>query len=451
MDFSKPVVIIGGGLTGSLMATMLGAMGLNVDLYEKRNDLRNQSETAGRSINLALSPRGLKALDRVALVKEIKPLLIPLRGRLIHDVSGEIKLQPYGKDDSQVINSVSRLELNKILLNAADALDQVNLYFNHECRGYDNRTNTLYMEDDAGEEYTLSPAHIIAADGANSAIRTSMLKMGRFDYSQHYMTYGYKELMIPPDDSGEYQLGSHGLHIWPRDRIVMIALPNPDRSFTLTLFAPFEGENGFDELISDQQIISYFEKFFPDAVDKMPTLLDDVRQNPTGRLVTIKCEPWTKGNAVLIGDSAHAIIPFYGQGMNAGFEDCRVLIELIEQNKDSSWHDICQQFSEVRKPHADAIADLSYDNFIEMRDGVADPDFLVKKDIEIRLYDQFDDIISKYAMVTFSPDLGYAIAKKKGEILETTIREYYDQHGDPSEEELIELHDMIIQRYNQLT
>ncbi|MHA2503988.1 MAG: FAD-dependent oxidoreductase [Candidatus Kariarchaeaceae archaeon] len=444
------IVVVGGGLAGSLISIMLGRMGHSVTVYEKRPDMRVEEVDGGRSINLALSHRGLLALDRVGLRDQVNPLLIPMKGRQIHDREGNLSFQPYGKDNTEIINSVSRVALNTLLLDTADAMDNVTISFNITCKGFDNRNGELYLVNDRTQEkITRKNCVIIGADGANSAIRQSMMKMGRFNYSQEFLDYGYKELEIPPAEDGGFRIEPNALHIWPRGNFLSIALANPDASFTVTLFAPFEGEVGIDPLTTPEKITAYFEKHFSDLVPHLPTLVEDFENNPTGNLATIRCFPWTKGNAVLIGDAAHAIIPFYGQGMNAAFEDCRILAELIENREDRSWEELFDHFSTIRKINGDAIAQLSYDNFIEMRDKVADPDFLARKGMEVKMYNKFDDIISKYSMVAFHPELQYHEAKSKGEILETTIERYAQEHA-LDDEALDLIRDLVIEQYDKL-
>ncbi len=445
-------VIIGGGLAGSLMATMLGQRGYNVTLFERGKDIRDIKYEGGRSINLALSHRGLAALDKINARDKVQSMLIPMKGRMIHDADYEIKYQSYGKNDSEVINSVSRVDLNRFLLNEAEKLKTVSLIFEHKCLSFSDIDNSVTLENKNNEIIKIFPKAIIASDGAGSAIRQSMMRMDKFNYSQNFMNYGYKELEIPSGPNNTHLLDKNGLHIWPRTHegipFVMIALPNTDGSFTVTLFSPHEGNAGFSSLLEDDKINEFFDLHFKDIKDLMPNLVHDMKNNPTGNLGTIKCEPWNKGNAVLIGDAAHAIIPFYGQGMNAAFEDCKELLELVESGKD--WGDIINEFSIKRKPNGDAIAQLSFDNFLEMRDGVADGAFLERKNIELKLYDTYDDIISKYASVTFHPELEYHIAKRNGDIMEEIILEAQDEFKETLLEKLDLIRERILTKYDML-
>jgi len=444
------IAIVGGGLAGSLLAIMLGKLNYAVTVYEKRPDMRTANVDGGRSINLALSHRGLLALEKVGLTEEVRKLLIPMRGRQIHNSDGSLSFQPYGKDESEVINSVSRVLLNILLLSTADEMDNVQLIFQTACTGYDNRSNEVYLENlETGESLTLRNHVVIGADGANSAIRSSMMKMGRFDYSQEYLNYGYKELEIPPAEDGGFRIEPHALHIWPRGKFLTIALANPDASFTVTLFAPFDGSIGLSQLVDEASIRSYFETHFPDLTPHLPNLIEDFESNPTGNLVTIKCFPWNNGKAILVGDAAHAIIPFYGQGMNAAFEDCRILTELVESHAGETWEEIFDTFSRTRKVNADAIAALSYDNFIEMRDKVGDKEFLNRKAVEVKMYNKYDDVISKYSMVAFHPELDYQVAKQKGDILEATIENYAKERGTINDESLDELRALVMKEYDK--
>ncbi len=408
------IAIVGAGLVGSLEALFLAKRGYKVTVYEGRNDLRGTEAEGGRSINLALSDRGRKALRSVDLEERIMEMAIPMEGRMIHPSGGgEVDLQRYGME-GQAIHSVSRAGLNRELLRAADRYDELELRFQQKCRDLDLDKNELLLEDrDSGEQYRESFDRIIGTDGAFSAVRTRLMKTDRFDFSQSYLAHGYKELEIPPDENGEHRMGKNGLHIWPRGSYMMIALPNPDGSFTCTLFLPFEGEPSFASLDSDEAVQSFFEKNFPDAVPLMPGLLEDFRKNPTSSLVTIRCEPWHyRGRVLLMGDAAHAIVPFYGQGMNAGFEDCTILDGFLDRYDDTGA--AFEVFSRERKPDADAIADLALWNFVEMRDKTADPRFILRKKIEKRLHEKHPETWRPlYSMVTFSHE-PYSKALEEG-------------------------------------
>lgn len=422
---SKPpkITIIGAGLAGSLLAIYLAKKGFKVEVYERRPDMRKVKIPAGRSINLALSTRGIYALKEVGLDKAILKMAIPMRGRMIHNQDGQLTFQPYGRKPHEVINAISRGGLNKKLLDTGESY-HVKFYFNCKCLGMDFKTGELTLQNIPNEDiFKIKPEVVLAADGAGSAIRKSMLNIGRFNYSQQYLDHGYKELSIPADVEGLHKIEKHALHIWPRGTYMLIALPNLDGSFTCTLFLPFEGENSFATLNTEEKVQSFFENQFPDAVPLMPTLLEDFFRNPVGNLVTVKCYPWhVNGKALLLGDAAHAIVPFYGQGMNCAFEDCTYLNECIEKYG-TNWEKVFQEFEQLRKVNTDAIADLALENFIEMRDKVADPRFILKKKASLALEEKYPSVfIPKYSMVTFHR-LPYAEAKAKGEIQENILDE----------------------------
>jgi kynurenine 3-monooxygenase len=412
----KEISIVGAGLAGSLMALLLAKRGYNVRVYEKRPDMRGTEISAGRSINLALSDRGILALKRAGIEEQVMQEAMPMKGRLIHSISGEKSLQPYSGRDGDYINSVSRGGLNKILMSAAEATGKVQFEFEWACKRIDFKNKIITLENGKQELRKDSFESIIGADGAGSYVRVSYQLGGihRFNYSQQFLDHGYKELVIPPTEDGGYRIANDALHIWPRGTFMMIALPNLDGSFTCTLFMPFEGQNGFENLKTAEQVQAFFEEFFPDALQHMPTLQHDFFHNPHDKLGTIKCFPWSiGGKSVLIGDAAHAVVPFYGQGMNASFEDCRILDELLEKY-DDNFELAYSEFEKVRKADADAIGDLAVQNYFEMRDHVAHEDFQTKREIEVEL-EKTTDYNSKYSLVTFCENIGYAIAKKRGE------------------------------------
>ncbi|MDB5035679.1 MAG: kynurenine 3-monooxygenase [Chlorobi bacterium] len=401
---SRHITLLGAGLTGPLLAIYLARRGHAVDLYERRPDMRVRDIGGGRSINLALSTRGLHALAGVGIDQEVLADAIAMPGRMIHDLEGNLSLQPYGTE-AQAINSVSRAGLNMLLLDRAEREPNVTIHFSARCTGVDLGTRTVTVRDDeTGAERSFVADLLIAADGANSSLRASMEGMPGFTAATEWLDHAYKELEIPPGPDGSFMMERHALHIWPRHDFMMIALPNPNATFTCTLFAPYEGPNGFDSIgAGDDDILAYFKTHFPDAVPMMPTLLDDWRANPTSRLGTVFCSPWHVDDwAFLIGDAAHAIVPFYGQGMNCCFEDCHVLDSLLAEESED-WGMIMRRFHELRKPNADAIARLAVANFLEMRSKVVDPDFLRKKKIEARLHGMFPERwIPLYTMVTFT-------------------------------------------------
>lgn len=420
MTSQKNIAIVGGGLVGSLLSIYLAKRGYRVSVFERRTDPRHSSGDEGRSINLALSTRGIRALEEAGLAESVKGMAIPMHGRMMHDVQGTLTFQPYGKE-GQYINSISRGALNRLLIETAEKFG-VSFLFEHRCVdvNIDNTTVTL----NRGNRFICESFDIVAgADGAFSAVRGTLQVTDRFDYSQQYLGHGYKELHMPPSTDGRFALEKNALHIWPRESFMMIALPNPDCSFTCTLFLPFDGQYSFASLHSSPQVADFFDRMFIDAVPSMPHLTKDFSMHPTGSLVTIKCFPWVRNNIFLIGDAAHAIVPFYGQGMNAGFEDCRILNDLLDQYSDD-WQQALPAFQETRKTDCDAIATLAFDNFIEMRDRVADPEFLLRKKIEARLHERFPDKwIPLYAMVTFHDNIRYSQALRIGRRQEKIMNE----------------------------
>ena len=408
----KRITLVGGGLAGSLVAVYLAKRGYEVNIYERRPDMRNIEIPAGRSINLALSTRGIDALKRVGLDKVVLDQAIPMAGRMMHDEKGNLAYQPYGKD-GQAINSVSRAHLNIQLLKLADEHENVNQFFNMRCQEVDIENSICkFLNEETGEMVEVDSDYILGSDGAYSPVRLKMMKNDRFDYSQSYTKSGYKELNITPTSDGDFAMDPDSLHIWPRGNFMMIALPNPDKSFTCTLFMPYDGDVGFDQINSDQEILDFMNTYFADAVPLMPELLNDFKQNPVGSLVTVRCYPWHMKKATLIGDACHAIVPFYGQGMNCAFEDCVELDNCLEEIGD--WDNAMNEYQKRRKPNADAIADLALQNFIEMRDLVGDKDFLHYKKIEHQLCELHPDLFkSQYEMVTFSK-VPYSEAMTKG-------------------------------------
>ena len=403
VTMGEKIVLVGGGLAGSLMSIYLAKRGYEVHLYERRDDMRTGQYQGGRSINLALSTRGITALEKVGLVDEILSISIPMYGRMMHSVSGDLNYQAYGRDD-QAIYSVSRGELNIKLLQLADKYSNIHMYFNQKCVNMNLDKNIATFENEKGEKYDVKGDVFLATDGAFSALRDAMIRNPRHDFSQDYQSHGYKELEIVPGPNSTFQMEEKALHIWPRSSFMMIALPNPGGNFTCTLFLPYEGEVSFEHLNNDEEVMEFFQTYFPDSISMMPKLLEDFRNNPIGHLSTMRTYPWVKNRSALMGDAAHAIVPFYGQGMNCSFEDCVILDQCIEEIG-GDWNKILDSYQKSRKPNADAIADLAIQNFVEMRDLVGLPDFLHKKSIEKKLVDALPgEYRTQYERVTFSND-----------------------------------------------
>ena len=396
--------IVGAGLSGALMAGYLGKAGYRVQMFEKLPDPRGGDAPAGRSINLAISTRGIHALEELGIAEEVLASAVPMRGRMLHRTDGELTFMPYGTKPEHTINSVSRSGLNIALLNAAAKFPTVELRFNQRCTGVDLESAAAELTNCKSNERHMVPGDmVIGSDGAFSVVRGRMQHLNRFDYRQDYLTHGYKELTLPPGPNGEFRLEKHALHIWPRGGFMMIALPNIDGSYTCTLFWPFEGEVSVGTVKTEDDIKRVFERHFPDAMPHMPTLLEDFQNNPTSSLATVRCSPWYyKDKVVLLGDAAHAVVPFYGQGMNASFEDCTVLNECIGEHA-PDWERTFASYHALRKENVDALADLAISNFVEMRDQVSSARFLWKKRSErilARLFPAW--YVPLYTMISFS-------------------------------------------------
>ena len=425
-DSRNLVTLVGSGLTGPLLAVSLKKRGLPIELYERRPDMRRVQMSAGRSINLALSTRGIHALREAGVFEQIRNIIIPMRGRMMHAINGELTFMPYGKDETEVINAVSRADLNIALMNAAEA-QGVPIHFNERCTGFDLRSGAVHLRnEETGAEKTVETDVAIGTDGAGSAIRSEMLKLPRFNFSQQYLDYGYKELTIPAGSGGKHVFETHALHIWPRGTFMLIALPNVDGTFGCILFLPFEGEVSFAALATEAKVRAFFEAQFPDALELMPELVENFFANPTGAMVTVKCSPWhVDGRALLLGDAAHAIVPFFGQGMNCAFEDCTYLLGLLDR-LGPEWPRLFTEFEKLRKTDTDAIADLALENFIEMRDKVADPRFLFRKKVELELERKYPGtFVPKYAMVTFHRT-PYSVAAARGAVQDRMLGELCD-------------------------
>ena len=426
MNKKENILIVGAGLCGSLLALRLGQRGYNVSVYEKRPDLRKVDISAGKSINLAFSDRGIKAMKLVGIQDKVAPLCIPMNGRMLHDKEGNTKLSNYSGRDHEYINSISRGGLNALLLDEAEALDNVELFFNKDCTSVDfEKTTASFYDYETKSEFIEDSDIIIGTDGAGSSLRQSyyLEKKFLFSFSQNFLTHGYKELSILPTETGDYKTFKNALHIWPRGNFMLIALPNLDGSFTVTLFLSHsEGEYNFNNLTTPEAVTKFFKKEFPDALELMPNLIKDFFDNPTSALGTVKCSPWHyKGNTLLMGDAAHAIVPFYGQGMNASFEDVVEFDKVLDLHE-GSWESVFKAYEKTRKKDTDAIADLAIDNFFEMRDHVANPIFQEKRKLEMDLEKHFpEDYSSKYSLVTFNENIGYYQAMTRGRAQDKAI------------------------------
>jgi kynurenine 3-monooxygenase len=407
-------VLIGSGLAGGLLAAYFGRRGYEVDLYERRADPREGNLVGGRSINLALSTRGIHALQQLGIADEVMEHAIPMRGRMIHDKSGDLHFAPYDRDPNKCINSIGRAALNTTTIKVAQRYPNVRVMFNHLCTDVDLDAPVAHLlNTETNRVLAARGDAVIGVDGAFSAVRRAMQRLDRFDYSQSYLAHGYKELTIPPAADGVWWMEKHALHIWPRKSFMMIALPNPDASFTCTLFWEFEGPRSFATAKTDDDIRRFFDEEFPDAVPIMPTLVEDFRANPTGSLVSIRCAPWHYQDKVaLVGDAAHAVVPFYGQGMNAAFEDCVVLDECLAEFPNDRKHAFAEYFVR-RKGNADALADLAVRNFIEMRDKTVSRTFRAKKKLDHLLEGLLPGVyLPLYTMVTFTR-IPYAEAARR--------------------------------------
>lgn len=433
MKKQQNILIIGAGLCGSLLALRMGQRGYNVTVYEMRPDLRTMDIIAGRSINLAFSDRGNKAMKLVGIEEKVKALCIPMNGRMLHDMEGNTVLAPYSGRDHEYINSISRGQLNTLLLDEAEKHENVKIHFNKKCKSVDfENTTALFQDYETKHEFVEDADVIFATDGAGSTMRKSyfLSKKFLFSFSQDWLTHGYKELSILPTENGEYKTYKNALHIWGRESFMLIALPNLDGSFTVTLFLSFdEGDYNFNNLTTQEKVVEFFQKYFKDALELMPNLAEDFFNNPTSPLGTVKCSPWHfKGNTLLMGDAAHAIVPFYGQGMNASFEDVVEFDKVLDEGHTdlpagkAGWETIFKIYQKNRKKDTDAIADLAIDNFHEMKGHVNNSIFREKRTLEMAFEKNFpNDYSSKYSLVTFNEDIGYREAMLRGRAQDKAI------------------------------
>lgn len=425
---NKSATIVGAGLVGSLWAVFLTKAGYSVNIVELRSDLRNTDIAAGKSINLAFSQRGWTAFKAVGIEDQIKDFAIPMYGRTMHDAEGNLTYQPYGQE-GQAIYSVSRGEINRRMMDIAEQ-HGAQIRFNEQCTGVDLENGiTFFKNTKTGISSELKSDLIFGADGAFSAVRyRAMQKLDRFQYSQHYIEDGYREILLPANEDGTHKLSKNSLHIWPRGRFMLIALPNEDGSFTCTLFMPFENhEYAFDRLKTRTDVEHFFQTVFPDFYQLMPEIADAWEDHPLSSLAIIRCYPWTHGKVALMGDAAHATVPFYGQGMNCGFEDCSVMWSLMQKHGED-WDAIFREYEILRKPEGDAVQNLSLDNYLVMRDVVADPDFLLQKRFEREIQKLYPDkYIPLYSQVSFS-DIPYSQAFEAGKKQDVWIKELMAKH-----------------------
>ena len=455
MKTEENILIIGAGLCGSLLALRLGQRGYNVRVMERRSDLRKEDISAGRSINLALSNRGIKALKMVGLENKVKSLCIPMYGRMLHDKSGNTKLSKYSGRDGEYINSISRELLTALLIDEAEALKNVSFEFHQKCDAIDFENNIARFKNSKnGTALDFAANRIFGTDGAGSILRKSYLSRRKFlfSFSQNFLTHGYKELTIPAKKGGGYKTEKNALHIWPRGDYMIIALPNLDGSFTVTLFLAYEGGTyNFNNLDSAEKVQNFFSKEFPDTLELMPDLTTEFFKNPTAPLGTIKCFPWQyQGKNLILGDAAHAIVPFYGQGMNASFEDVFEFDAALEDHK-GNWEATFISFQQKRKKDTDGIADLAIDNFHEMKDHVTNPVFQQKRTLEMALETALPNTyFSKYSMVTFREDMGYNQAMLLGRAQDKAILEMIEKKQLDLELPIVELHEKIKAETNSI-
>jgi kynurenine 3-monooxygenase len=457
MNKQDKILIVGAGLCGSLLALRLAQRGFRVELYESRPDLRKVDISAGRSINLALSDRGFKALRLAGVEEKAREICIPMYGRLIHDIEGNTFNSNYSGREGEYINSISRQDLNSLLLDEAEKHENVNIHFNSKCLSIDIENTVAYFKSyDTQEEFSVDADVIFGTDGAGSILRKSyyLERKFLFSYSQDYLTHGYKELEIPADENGNHLISKDHLHIWPRGKYMLIALPNLDGSFTVTLFLSYEeGEYNFNNLTTEEKVTEFFKTQFPDALALIPSIKDEFFNNPTGALGTVKCSPWMFENkTLLMGDAAHAIVPFYGQGMNASFEDVVVFDEILNE-VEGDWDTVFKTYQNARKKDTDAIADLAIDNYYEMRDHVANPLFKQKRTIEMDLEKHFPtEYYSKYSLVTFNEDIGYNEALKRGRAQDKALLNLIaDEAVSTSENMSVEELKIVLQKVQEET
>jgi len=447
-----PVNIIGAGLCGSLLAIMLAKRGIGVRLYERQDDPRTGKASAGRSINLALSARGIRGLRHAGMLAGIEPLLVPMRGRMIHSRDGSTELQPYGQKPGEQIYSVSRAALNRLLIERAAGMDGVSIEFQQEAAVHDPDDASVVIRSTVdNNEYRILGKPIIAADGAGSAVRRAYADSTLIAARESLLPHSYKELTIPATPDGEHQLATGALHIWPRGGFMLIALPNPGGNFTVTLFLPDEGDFGFSRLKTDRDIVSFFDTHFADVRPLIPDLALAFAANPTGMLGTVRCKHWhDRDNFLLIGDAAHAVVPFHGQGMNLAFEDCVVLDQVVADSQ-SDWSDTFEEFERRQLANANAIADMALENYVEMRDTVRDPKFLLRKvlafELERRLPERF---IPRYSMVMFHDEIPYSVAQQRGAVQQKILQAMTENAESMQQIDLVAAARMVRQELDEI-
>jgi len=418
----NPVTVLGAGPAGTLMAIFLAQHGYRVTVLERLPDQRRTPGIGGRSINLALAARGIHALQAAGVLDSLRDDLIPMRGRMLHE-HGNQTLLPYGQDEREVIYSISRARLNEALLDAAERKHDIDLRFRQTCISIDPKGSMLCMQDlSSGRLYTLPLHRVIGADGAGSVLRRHLVEHMGIRSDEQLLVHGYKELTIAADEQGNHRLNGNALHIWPRGDFMLIALPNTDGTFTATLFLPYEGVNSFDTLTNSTAIMAFFREHFADVVPLIANLDEQFLAHPTGSMGTVRCEQWTLGDRLtLIGDAAHAVVPFHGQGMNCALEDCVELDRLL--SVEASWAAACAEFQRSRKPNTDAIATMALENHIEMRDTVREPAFQLQKQLSLELERRFPGrFIPRYSMVMFHHEIPYAMAFERGKIQAEILR-----------------------------
>ena len=422
-DTPAEVQIIGAGLAGSLLAILLARRGDRVEVYERLPDMRRTRIPAGRSINLALAARGIRALELAGVMQDVMPLLIPMPGRLLHARDGELTFMPYGQREHEVIHSVSRPGLNRVLLDAAESAGAT-IHFRHALEEVDFKSRTLlFAREEHGVPREVPMRIVIGADGAGSILRRRAVEQLGIRCSEELLPHAYKELTLPARQDGRHRIEKNALHIWPRGGFMLIALPNLDGSFTVTLFLASKGEPSFESLADPAAVQAFFATHFADAGDVMPQLTAQFAAHPVGIMGTVRCEKYCLAEDVLlIGDAAHAMTPFHGQGMNAAFEDCRALSEIL--NEVSSWRDAFERFERIRKPNGEAIANMALENYVEMRDTVQHPKFILQKALSLELERRFpEQFVPRYSMVMFHDEIPYRLAYERGRIQETLLNE----------------------------